>query len=226
MAITAQQAYNSYARLKRDISDVPIPTFLEWCDWVNKMVYRYLLGLDAMRFLTSQSYTVTTSPSTQTLPTDFKNLLPFGTGVYFVSSAGDNTSRQLPITGFGSEVTGYYLTGGSIVFTGAENQTYLMRYVPNITAIDALTDYFTLDTTSTGKIIIPDEYLQFLTNAIDVLYSQWDEDIPLEQVADQRFARLLDEFARNIERQPAVYGLDDPTINFSNISGSGNYWGL
>lgn len=214
MALTAQQAYNSYNRLKRDITDVPSATFIEWCDWANKMVYRHLLGIDPERYITTQSFTVTTTPSTQTLPTTFKDMSRFGCGVFLVNSDGDDVSGMLPITGFGRTDTGYYITAGSVVFTGAENQTYKMRFVPTITAIDALTDYFTLDTTSTGKEIVPDEYLKLLVNILDIAYSQWDEDIPLEQVASERVSVLLDEFSRNINRVPAVYGLDDPTLNF------------
>jgi hypothetical protein len=178
------------------------------------MVYRHLSGIDPERFITTQSYTVTTTPSTQAIPATYMSMLPYGCGIYLVDSDGDDTATQLPMTGFGSDQTGYYITAGNIVFTGAETQTYKMRFMPLITAIDGLTDYFTLDTTLTGKAIVPDGYEDFLIKAIDVYYDGWDEDIGMEGISDQRFVRLLDEFSRTIPRLPTVYGLDDPTLNF------------
>ncbi len=214
MALQLQTAYTSYARQKRDITDVSSATFVEWCDWINKMVYRYLLGIDPERFITSQTYTVSSSPSTQALPATFESFTQSGCGFYLVDGSGNDTENTLSITGFGSQETGYYFNGGNVVFTGIQNATYKMRFAPTVASLTGLTSYFTLDGLTGGKVIIPESYLDFVNKAIDVMYTVWDEDTGMEGVSDQRFVRLLNEFANNIKRTPSVYGLSDFTTNF------------
>jgi len=209
MSLQLQSAYNSYGRFKRDISDVPTATFVEWCDWMNKFAYRYFLGIDAERFITTQSFSISTSPSTQALPATFKSMQPLGCGLFLVDTTGADTPYSLPITGFGSTSPGYYLNGGNIVFTGLQNATYTMRFVPKITTLTSLTDYFSVSGAIGGTEIFSDEYLQYVVAAIDVLYTQWDEDLGMEGLSDARFARLLEEYGRNINRSPGVYALDD-----------------
>lgn len=208
MSSTAQAAYTAYGIYKRDISDVPSTTFLQWCDWINKFGYRYFLTIDPERFITTQSYTITASPSSQALPATFKSMQPAGCGLFEIDGSGADTTNQLIVTGFGSSEKGYYITGGNIVFTGIENGTYKMRFIPTITTLDALTDYFSVDTTNSGKEIFSDEYIQYIVAAIDVLYSQWDEDLGMEGLTDARFARLLNEYGNNERRTPGVYNLD------------------
>ena len=94
------------------------------------------------------------------------------------------------------------------------NQPVKLRFIPKITACVALTGYFTLDTLISGKEIIPSDNLDFAIKALDVYYDQWDEDVGMEGIADQRFVRLLDDFSRNVPVTPTVYALDDPTLNF------------
>ena len=216
MAITVQQVYNSFARLKKDVSDVPLATFYEWCDWTNKDLYRRLSSVDSERFISEYTYTNPTETS-YALPTDFNMMDVWGTGVYFYDSVqGKITEMRLPVTGVGSATLGYYIRGSSIYFTGSQQgtQTYIMRYLPNPTEIDGLTDYFTLDTTSVGKKIVEDEFLQVLVAAIDVLYCQWDEDANAEIYADQRYARLLSEMEGNTRRTPAVFGITSSSNYF------------
>lgn len=207
MALQVQTAYNSFSRYKRDITDVTTATFCEWADWINKLVYRHLLKIDPERFISTQTYTISSSPSTQALPASFRDMQAFGCGLFLYDS--EDRDSQLAETGFGSGVRGFYLNGSNIVFTGIENETFKMRYVPKITTIDGLTDYFTTTTALGGVEIIPDEYTEFTTKALDVLYSQWDEDIPMEGISDARFSRLLDEFSRSIKRTPSVYSIKD-----------------
>jgi len=214
MALQVQTAYNSFSRFKQDITDVDTDTFLDWCKWLHNFVYRYYLGIEPSRFFTTQSYTVTTSPSTQALPSTFKEMTKFGTGIFVVSSS-TTTDEQLAYTGLGRTDSGYYIDGNNIVFTGITSGSLLMRFIPKLTALTALTDYFTLDILSTGKDVISEEWLDdFVIKALDVMYTQWDEDIGTEGISDARFVRLLDEFARNIRRTPAVYSLEDSSLNF------------
>jgi hypothetical protein len=214
-ALQIQTAYDSFARFKQDITDVDTDTFLDWCKWLHNFVYRYYLGIEPSNFFTTQAYTVPSSPSTQALPATFKQMDKVGAGFFLVDNDGNTTDYTLDYTGRGRSDQGYYLDGDNIVFTGMTNQSLLLVFVPKLTAITALSDYFTLDTLVTGKDIISDEWLDdFVIKALDVMYTQWDENLGAEGIADARFIRLLDEFARNIRRTPGVYALEDTSLNF------------
>jgi hypothetical protein len=214
MAITAQSAYDAYNRLKRDLTDVPLATFWEWTDFINKTAYRKLKGIDPERYIDQDTtYSVSTNPSTQALPADFRDIEEKECGFYYVDTEGDNTEVRLARLPFGSKGKGYYIQGTNVVFTGIESsETYRLRYIPEITTIDASTDYFTLDTSVSGAEIIPDDFLEYIVKAVDVLYDQWDEDIGAESFADARFVRIMDELARNFKKEPMAYSLPDSTL--------------
>jgi len=214
MALQVQTAYNAFGRLKRDISDVPLATFNEWADFVNKFAYRKLISVDPERFLSSTTFTVSTHPQTESLPADFKNVLPLGAGFFVRDSNGDDTERELARTGFGSNTPGYYITGTNVVFTGMDSETIVLRYIPTQAQIDDLTDYFTVDTLVGGVEIILEEYLEYAVKAIDVLYTQWDDDVSSESFADARFVRILSEMIDNFRKDPDVYGIYDFTNNY------------
>lgn len=211
MAILLNDARSAFGRYKQDITDVSNTDFVEWCDFINKSLYRKLIAVDPERYIVTQAYTVSTSPSTQALPTSpvFKTIQPFGCGFYLVDSNGDNTNVTLAQTGHGSKEPGYYISGSNVIFTGLENESVLLRFIPELTPLDELTDYFTVDSSLTGVETVPDEYLQTLIKAIDVLYNQWDEDPGAESLADFRFVRLLDEMLDDIRKGPNVYGLQN-----------------
>ncbi len=216
MAISAQQALDAFGRYKRDVSDISNTTFLEWCDYVNKFAYRKLAGIDAERFMDqSNTYTVTTEPQTEALPSDFEHVESLEAGFYIVDDNGDDTTQRLSITGFGSTKLGYYIQGTNVVFTGInDTKTIRLRYIPVNTAITALADYFTIDTLVGGAEIIPDEYLNYIVKAVDVFYAQWDEDPAAESLADFRFTNVLNEFLGNIRKGPSAFGTPDYTVNY------------
>lgn len=210
MAITLQNVLDSLGNRLKDISDVPQATFIEWCNFANTQVYRHVLSIESERYLLSQTYVVSTSPQTVTLPDDFKSIKPLACGIYERDNSGKDTETSLGRTGFGSEVKGYYFDRANLVFTGIESAlTYVLRYAPTVFTFTALTDTFTTDGLATGQEIIPNEYLQFLVEDILVLYNQWDEQGGNESLADFRFSRLLNEYSQNIRRDPSSYDLPD-----------------
>lgn len=213
MAIQLQTAKNSFARYKHDLTDVDNPQFVEWCDWLNKFAYRYVQGIDPDRHMTETTFSVSSHPETESLPANFDNIQPIGCGFYLVNDSGEDTDRELTQTGHGRRDQGYYFEGSDVIFTGFDgnSQTIKLRYMQNITALTAITDYFTLDGTITGAEIIPDEYLQAVVYGLDTLYTQWDEEPGAESFADARFTRALDEFARNVKRTGGVYSI--PSFN-------------
>lgn len=227
MAITAQDARNQLLLLKKDLSDVDQSTFLQWANAINRAVYRFICGIDPERFTSTQNYTVSSSPQTSTLPADFQDIQRYGMGFYYVDNAGNLTPYPLIQTGPGSQRQGYYIVGSSVVFTGITTGTYTLRYQPKPTAITAMTgagSYFTQDATSTGKIIIPDEYMDFLVKDLDVYYAQWDEDPSAESLADFRFSRVLAELAANIKKTPDVYCMPTDWWYGSQTPANGGWW--
>ena len=212
--IQLQEAYSAFGRLKRDISDVSVATFNEWCDFINKYIYSKVSILDPSRFADTETYTVSTTPSTQALPADYKNIDADQTGVFIVDNSGADTEAMLPVTGYGSRETGFYIDGSNIVFTGGHDKTYKLRYLPTQTAVDDLTDYFTLDGTSTGAEIILDRHLEYVVRALDVQYTNWDEMPGEESLADFRFIRQLAYILDDYKLSPLVYSTRDYSTDY------------
>jgi len=198
-----------YARFKRDITDVSNATFIDWCDWVNKFAFRHILGIDPERLVNTTTVIATAGDLRTYLPTDFRDLQRFGCGFYEYKNSNQYNAEPLLLTNPNSGLTGASIQDGYVYWTPypiSETKTYQLRYAPTEPEIDALTDYFIAPLSSA--------YMKYLIDAIDVFYSQWDEDIPMEGIGDARFARLLDELSRNIKQTPNVYSLDDFTNNF------------
>ena len=215
MALLVSDVRTAFERRKRDITDVPTSTFNEWCDFVNRFTYRKLSETDPGRYVKTQTINISSAPQTVALPSDFESIRPLGTGFFFVDDDGTQTERRLARTGFGSERIGYYIQGTNVIITGIDDtQTFTLRYLPLSTKIDDSTDYFTVDTTVSGVETIPDEYLDYLIQAIDVRYTQWDEDPTSESLSDFRFIRALDDLLSHIRKEPSAYGLPDFTIMF------------
>lgn len=212
MAIQVSTLQTEYALLKQDISDVSGSTFVAWCRYVQRFIYRKLVKEDPERFIATQNYTY--SSGSQALPVDFRDIRELGTGLFKLDN-GSLTTHQLPITNVGSKSAGFYISGDSIVFTGeGDNETYTLRYIPTITAIDDANDYFTTDTLITGTEIVPEEYMDYLLAALDVWYSIWDSDTPSEALSDQRFVRALNELLEEIRRSPSTTGILHPSTIF------------
>jgi hypothetical protein len=214
MAILLSDARTALLNRKRDLSDVSTAVFSQWCDFINKSLYRKLISTDVERFVSTASFTVSSAPQTSSLPADFRDIQPLGTGFFVLDSNGNATPRTLARTGFGSSVPGYYITGSSVVFTGMDSESITLRYIPTQSTITALTDYFTVDTLTGGTVIVPEEYMLFLVEALDVLYSRWDDEPGEESFADARFVRALNELVETLRREPDVYAIDNFVNNY------------
>jgi len=215
MSLLVSDVQTAFGRRKRDITDVPAATFYEWADFVNKFVYRKLRGTDPERFMQSTTFTVTSDPQTSALPADFRDVQPLGTGFFIRNSDGTDSERTLGRTGFGSTSLGYYITTTNVVFTGLGNsEVIVLRYMPTQTKLTQSTQYFTLDGLTGGVEVIPDEYLEALIEALDVLYSRWDDNVSEESYADTRFVRALDELVNTLRREPDAFAIPDYSNNY------------
>lgn len=132
-------------------------------------------------------------------------------------NGNDQTNEKIALTGYGNTNEGYYLRSSYIEFTGADTITdkyYVMRYLPYAPTIDALTDYITVDGTSSTAQIVEDRHLEYMVKAVDVLYEQWDNDPGAESIADFRFVRALGGLLDGYNRQPQVYSMENPNQYF------------
>jgi len=181
-----------------DISDVSNALLINWCNLENRNLYRLVEGKDPGRLISTQSYSVSTSPSTQALPSDFKDIDTEGCGFYKVDADGDQTDERLIPTGFGSTSRGYYIVGTNVVFTGIDTEsTYTLRYVPIPTDIALIST----------DLNIEDEYIELFTSGVKKRYHQWDEDPGAESIEDFRYARLRQDFIDTMRKDADVFSL-------------------
>lgn len=215
--IQLQDVYDSFSRNKQDISDVDTDTFIEWCNFAHKYIYKKLKKIDPERVIQEQDYHVASPPENDSLPDDFRDINQTTCGIYVIDSDGNPTDEKIGITGYGRRQIGYYLNGSDIIFTD-ESETvdkdYMMRYIPKLTSFTALTDYFTIDSTDDSAITVEDEDLEYLVKAVDVLYEQWDQNPGAESVADFRFVRAMGEMFDSYNRTPQVSTIYNPSQDY------------
>lgn len=215
--INLTQARQSLLNRKKDLTDVSSTVFIEWCQFVQDFIYRNVKSTDPERFITEYTLNVSSGDATYSLPTGFRDFTDFETGIYKTdSSSGLITPYTLPMTGPGSSTTGFYLSNNTIILTPVPtvDTTYILRYSPTLTRFQFMSDYFTLDTSSNTAATVPSEYMLYVVNALDVMYTIWDEDPGAEGLADARFVRSLNELLNCIRKQPDAYGVQDMSLIF------------
>jgi hypothetical protein len=201
--MTVAEARAEFLKRKKDTSDVETisGTFLLWCNYVNRYAYRQLTNIMPESFIHTQVYTTVVGTESYTLPTDFQDIIPQGTGLYEISQAGVNTDNRTATTNFGSTKNGFYLTLNSIVFTPkpVEAKSYNFRYIPLLTDL----------TSESSEFVIPTRFSQHIMNALDCSYNIWDEDNNAEVFNDERFIRTMDELVALIKPDSQAYILPD-----------------
>lgn len=204
--LSLTQTRASLTRFLKDTSDVPQDTFIEWGNFANRQFYNFIVGIDPERFVDStNTFTVSTSPQTSALPSDFMHIQPLGCGFFEIDSSSEDTEFDLTRTNFGSRLRGYYIKGTNVIFTGINDGTkYRLRYIPRLTTLTAMSD----------TIILDEIYLEAFVKDLQTLYFQWDEDPSSESLADFRFIRTLEELGNNIKTEPDAFAIPDPMINF------------
>lgn len=178
-----------------DISDVDF--ILEIATDLNQFLYGVMFNEDPERYVTTSTYTVTSSTLTQALPAGYRDNTEYGCGFFVQNSDGTASSRQLGLTSYGSRELGYYINGTNVVFTGINTtETIVLRYIPVLADIDSLDDTF----------VVPDENKELVQEGMVLYYYRYNED-PRESDQDLRFTRLLGIFKDNLPKAPKVYGL-------------------
>lgn len=225
-AISLAEAYQALKNQLKDISDVPIATFVQWCAYINDFTYRYLLGCDPDRFLKNTTLSISGGVASYSVPEDFRDMSTWDTGFYITDPNGVATSIRVPVSGPGQSFTGYYISRGYFFFTPTPQQDVILTWVYTVknARLSDISQYFTLDGGANGTPIIEREYLKYVVNALVSYYQEWDEVPGAEALSDQRQQRTLHELCDNIRRQPTSVGL----LDFSQIYGGGGVnagWG-
>jgi len=213
-----QSVYDAYALQKKDISDVPVETFIMWCNWIQRFAYRKIKNVDPEQFYSEATVTAQQGNNVEiTLPDSFRDLSGYNAGLWYLNSDGLLTGVQLPKTGYASTSVGYYLHKNKIYFTPVQwgaSQSFKLRWIPTLTTFTSLSDCWTINATNIGTPVVREEWTEYLTKAIDVLYTQWDDDPGSESSADQRFVRCLNEMLSNIQRSPIYYDQSNYAAGF------------
>lgn len=197
--MTISELQTEFEYMKHDLTDVNDALFITWCDYLNKFFHRYLAKTAPEQLISTQDYTVTTTPSNAPEPTDFGHANAMGTGFYTLDDDGNLTDDILTRTGPGRDDRGYYFSGGNVHFTGITGETFTLRYIPTAVKLTATSDSLT----------IPDRYSQYMVDGLDVIYSQWDEDAGMESLADVRMVRALNMVLLDIPKDQRVYEIYD-----------------
>jgi len=180
-------------RLK-DITDVTNPVLYQMATDLNQFLYNVMFEADPERFVTTTSYTVSSTPSTQALPAGYRDNNEYGLGFFLQNTDGTASTHQLGLTSYGSTSRGYYITGTNVVFTGFNTSTVIvLRYIPVLADIDDVADTF----------VVPDENKELVQEGLVLYYYRYNED-PREGEQEARFMRLLDLFKDGLPKAPNV----------------------
>ena len=168
MALKIEDAFTQLGYLKKDITDVPDNTRVQWARFISDYIYRNIAKTDPERFIQEQSYAITAGTNTYALPSDYMHIQSYGTGLYRNTNDGFATNERWTLTTYGSAKEGYYIKGDNIILTPDNYQNTaagVLRYIPKSPIYTSVSDYFTLDKLSTGVEIIPDEYMEYVVKA-------------------------------------------------------------
>lgn len=196
--MTVQEVYDLYLRYKKDLGDVSDELFWDWCDEVNRFAYRIMYAHTPDTLISTSTINVTANTSSYSLPSDFLNIEPLGTGFFKVRNGVVSDDMYFK-TNYGSAAEGYYIEDGNVIFTPTPQSSFTvsLRYIPELTTIASYA----------ATMVVPDEFIYYVRDAIDAKYVVWDEDYGVEGPTDSRFVRALDELARNLRKDASTVGI-------------------
>jgi hypothetical protein len=194
--MTVQELFNALERRKKTLADVDNATFYDWADRVNTFAYRILYANEPERYIETELYNVISGTQEYDIPEKMLTISPLPCGFYIVNTNGDVTVTKLPKTWIGSNQPGYYFNKDKVIFTSYNQPPgqIALKYIPKIAPISSMAD----------EVVIPEEFIWYAVNALDVCYDIWDEDDYAEGLADQRFSNTLMEFAKFLRRDTAT----------------------
>lgn len=210
MAFTFATIKTRLTNRLKDVANISNDVFYQMATDLNQFLYNEMFGTDPERFITTSTYTVTSSPSTQALPAGYRDIQETGCGFFVQNTDGSASTEQLRPTSYGSKDYGYYISSTNVVFTGFNTtKTIILRYIPTLSDI----------TTTGGTFVVPDENKELVTEGMVLYYYRYQED-PREGEQDLRFKRLLELFIEGLPKSPKV-GMLPSKLN-SSVSGVRN----
>lgn len=196
MSITLQAIITRLSNRLHDINDVSGSQLINWATDLNNYLYKEMKSVDPERFIISAPpYIISSSPSIQALPVDFRDIQETGCAFFIRDSAGNDTKNKLTMTSFGSIDQGCYINGSNVVFTGLNTATtIILRYIPTIAKI----------TSPSGVFIVPDEEEELLELGMVNRYYRDEEDLS-QIIAEQDFIRVLSIFLSKLKKSPNIF---------------------
>lgn len=213
---TLNQYREAYGRYKQDISDVSTTTFIDWMNYLTGFLYDKLCNTVPSKFIKTVNYSIQSGVDSYALPSDFRDVSRFSTGLFELDSSNRLVTPGLTQTSYGSGASGYYIEGNNLIITPQPQvgRTLSLKYIPLAPLFTDLSDYFSTDKLITGTALVRDEDTEYIIKALDVLYTQWDEDLGLEGVVDQRFVRILSDMLGRQRQMINVTKLNNFTGSF------------
>lgn len=182
--------------------DLTEAKFIAMANDLADMLYPVQVGSNTSRYQTEATYTVTSSPSTQALPTGYQSFNTGDCGVYQMS--GTTVVGRLNTVPYGSTLKGYRISGANIVFSGLENASLKLVYVPARTVFTSLSDDFN----------IPVWFKPMLIQGLVALYYRYEEDFDRESIAWTSFDPLFAQFEAKLKPESQVLLTEDLTQGF------------
>jgi len=141
-SLTVSAMWNDILARVSNIGDISETDRIRAAGIVNENIYDAIVEADPERLMITLPAVNIVAPTSIAIQSDLETMEAEGAGFYFVNTDGTDTSTVLPLTGFGSKFSGYYIDATNFQFTGTINGSYKQRYIPNNTEITAITDAF------------------------------------------------------------------------------------
>ena len=198
--ISINVAFASVLDVRRDLSDIDDTLKIKAANYINQMFYEVWYNSDPEKFITTTEISVVDGTDSYDLPADFRTINTNQCGIFPKNQdTGEPLDDQLALTGYGSQLYGYYLAGTQAVFTPKPSQdfTYKFRYIPILAQLTDVGD----------NMIFLTHHLEIVRDALLVWYDVNDEDYGREGIDDQRFARIRARFVDQIYQKPNIMSL-------------------
>lgn len=183
-------------------NDLSEAKFIAMANDLADMLYPVQVGANTSRYQAEEDYTVSSSPSTQALPTDYQSFNTGDCGIYQMN--GTTVVGKLNTVPYGSTFKGYRISGANIVFSGLENASLKLIYVPARTVFTSLSDDFN----------VPVWFKPMLIQGLVALYYRYEEDFDRESIAWTSFDPLFAQFEAKLKPESQVLLTEDLTQGF------------
>ena len=163
----------------------------DFANYFNYEAYLYLQDLNKEDYIVEENISVVDGTDTYAVTGTIENIQIDGTGV-FVTDA----YNTLPYTQYRSSINGFFIKNNSIVYTPTptSDRTDVVRYIPEIDQIIALTD----------DMIIDIKHLEYIKDSVKIAFYEWSSDNK-EVGSRERIQDSFKRFLKQAKKAPKVH---------------------